>query len=78
MGYVTSLFARKVIAAAGDAVDGAAFLREAGVDPDGAWDPKAMLLDTIYYDLLEREPPRVCRRPVSLSHAAMAALPLWA
>src|SRR6056297_3430137 len=54
MGYVTSLFARKVVAAAGGAVDGAALLRGAGVDPDGPWDPKAMLLDTVYYDLLER------------------------
>lgn len=54
MGYVTSLFVRKIVAAAGDAVDGAALLRGAGVDPDGPWDPKAMLLDTTYYDLLER------------------------
>src|SRR6056297_2314260 len=54
MGYVTSLFARKVVAAAGDAVDGAALLRGAGVDPDGPWDPKLMLVDTAYYNLLER------------------------
>lgn len=54
MGYVTSLFARKVVAAVGDAVDGAALLRGAGVDPDGPWDPKAMLPDRTYYDLLER------------------------
>src|SRR6056297_2087246 len=54
MGYVTSLFARKVIAAAGGAIDGAALLRGAGVDPDGPWDPKFMLPDTTYYDLLER------------------------
>jgi AraC-like DNA-binding protein len=54
MGYVTSLFARKVVAAAGDAVDGAALLRGAGVDPDAPWDPKAMLPDAVYYDLLER------------------------
>jgi AraC-like DNA-binding protein len=54
MGYVTSLFARKVVAAAGDAVDGAALLRGAGIDPDGPWDPKVMLADGAYYDLLER------------------------
>ena len=54
MGYVTSLFARKVVAAAGGAVDGAALLRDAGLDPEGPWDPKAMLPDGTYYDLLER------------------------
>ncbi|EAU42187.1 transcriptional regulator, AraC family protein [Fulvimarina pelagi HTCC2506] len=54
MGYVTSLFARKVVAAAGDAVDGAELLRSAGVDPDSSWDPKVMLPDGTYYDLLER------------------------
>nr|WP_234172602.1 AraC family transcriptional regulator [Ruegeria pomeroyi] len=54
MGYVTSLFARKVVAAAGDAIDGAAFLRGAGIDPEGAWDPKAMIPDGLYYGMLER------------------------
>lgn len=54
MGYVTSLFARKVVAAVGNAIDGAAFLRGAGIDPDGAWDPKVMIPDSAYYDLLER------------------------
>jgi AraC-like DNA-binding protein len=54
MGYVTSLFARKVVAAAGDAVDGAAILRGAGIDPDGPWEPKAMIPDGTYYDMLER------------------------
>ncbi len=53
MGYVTSLFARKMVAAAGDAIDGAAFLRSAGVDPEGAWDPKVMISDGVYYDMLE-------------------------
>lgn len=59
MGYVTSLFARKVVAAAGDVIDGAALLRGAGVDPDGPWDPKAMLPDTTYYDLLEQIAARI-------------------
>lgn len=54
MGYVTSLFARKMIAAAGAGVDAAALLRSAGLDPDGAWDPGIMVSDTAYYDLLER------------------------
>jgi hypothetical protein len=54
MGYVTSLFARKMVAAAGDAVDGPALLRGAGIDPDGPWDPKAMLPAATYYDLLEQ------------------------
>ncbi|WP_425071001.1 AraC family transcriptional regulator [Sagittula sp. S175] len=54
MGYVTSLFARKIIAAAGDAVDGAALLRGAGIDPEGPWDPKAMIPAVRYYDMLER------------------------
>jgi AraC-like DNA-binding protein len=54
MGYVTSLFARKIIAAAGDAIDGAALLRGAGIDPEGPWDPKAMIPAVTYYDLLER------------------------
>jgi AraC-like DNA-binding protein len=54
MGYVTSLFARKMVAAAGADVDARALLNSVGLDPDGAWDPKAMLLDTAYYNLLER------------------------
>ena len=59
MGQVTTLFARKVVAAAGDAVDGAALLRGAGVDPDSPWDPKAMLPASAYYDLLERIAARI-------------------
>jgi AraC-like DNA-binding protein len=54
MGYVTSLFARKIVAAAGDAIDGATILRGAGIDPDGPWDPKAMIPAATYYDMLER------------------------
>jgi AraC-like DNA-binding protein len=54
MGYVTSLFARRMIAAAGDAIDSAAFLRGAGLDPDAPWDPKAMIPAAAYYDMLER------------------------
>lgn len=54
MGYVTSLFARKMVASAGDAIDGAAVLRDAGIDPDAPWDPKAMIPAGAYYDMLER------------------------
>lgn len=53
MGHVTSLFARKMVAAAGEGIDGAAFLRGAGIDPGGAWDPKAMIPADAYYDMLE-------------------------
>ena len=54
MGYVTSLFARKMVAAAGNGIDAAALLRGAGIDPDGPWDPKAMIPAETYYDMLER------------------------
>ncbi|MDJ0931610.1 AraC family transcriptional regulator ligand-binding domain-containing protein [Breoghania sp.] len=57
MAYVTSLFARKMIAASGDAVDGAALLRAAGLDPEG--DPKVMIPETSYYDLLESIAERI-------------------
>lgn len=53
MGFVTSLFARKMVAGAGDAIDGRAILRGAGIDPDGPWDPKAMIPANAYYDMLE-------------------------
>lgn len=54
MGVITSLFARKMVAAAGDGIDQRAILQSVGLDPDGAWDPKVMLPDTVYYDMLER------------------------
>jgi AraC-like DNA-binding protein len=53
MGYVTSLFVRKMVAAAGPDVDAAALLTQAGLAPDDPWDPKLMVPDTRYYDLLE-------------------------
>ncbi len=34
-------------------MDGPALLQAAGLDPEGAWDPKVMIPDTAYYDLLE-------------------------
>lgn len=54
MGHVTSLFARKMVAAAGESIDASALLVSAGLDPDGPWDPKVMIPATIYYELLER------------------------
>lgn len=54
MGAITSLFVRKVVRAAGDAVDQAALLRSIGLDPDGSADVAEMVADTAYYDLLER------------------------
>ncbi|AHM04532.1 Transcriptional regulator, AraC family [Roseibacterium elongatum DSM 19469] len=53
MGYVTSLFARKMVAAAGDAVDGDGLLRSVGLDPQAAWDPRQMIPAAAYYDMLE-------------------------
>jgi len=54
MGHVTSLFARKMVAAAGESIDASALLVSAALDPDGQWDPKVMIPATIYYDMLER------------------------
>ena len=53
MGMITSLFARKIVAAAGPKIDASALLSQAGLDPDAAWDPKVMITDAVYYDLLE-------------------------
>lgn len=53
MGQVTSLFARKVVGVAGDAIDARAVLASVGVDAAGAWDPKHMLDDDDYYDMIE-------------------------
>ena len=54
MGYVTSLFARKMVAAAGNCIDASETLANAGLDPEGPWDPKVMIPSTTYYDMLER------------------------
>jgi len=53
MGQVTSLFARKVVAVAGDAVDARAVLASVGLDIDGPVDPKHMLDDSEYYGMIE-------------------------
>ena len=54
MGAVTSLFVRKVVRAAGDAVDQDALLRSVGIEPDAEGDVAEMVSDRAYYDLLER------------------------
>jgi AraC-like DNA-binding protein len=54
MGAVTSLFVRKVVAAAGSDVDQAQMLRSVGIDADAPIDPKQMITDVAYYDLMER------------------------
>jgi len=53
MGAVTSLFARKMVAAAGPEVDAAAVLAMANLEPDQPIDPKVMVPDTVYYRMLE-------------------------
>lgn len=53
MGYVTSLFARKMVAAAGDGIDAMAMLASVGIDPEGPWDPKQMIPAELYYAMLE-------------------------
>lgn len=54
MGYVTSLFARKVVAAAGGGIDAAATLASVGIAPEAPWDPGQMIPAERYYDMLER------------------------
>lgn len=54
MGYITSLFARKMVAAAGSGIDQRATLEGAGIDPDAPWDPKVMIPAVTYYEMLER------------------------
>ena len=53
MGQVTSLFARKVVGAAGDAVNASAVLGSVGLDHSGPWDPKVMLDEDSYYGMIE-------------------------
>jgi len=43
-----------MVAAAGNGIDASDLLGGAGLDPEGPWDPKVMIPDTTYYDLLER------------------------
>ncbi|OOY06778.1 AraC family transcriptional regulator [Thioclava sp. F28-4] len=54
MGYVTSLFARKIVAAAGGGVDAAAMLGSVGIAPDDPWNAGRMVSAERYYDMLEK------------------------
>lgn len=59
MGQITSLFARKMVAAAGDAIDGRDALISVGLDPDARWNPKDMVSSDAYYAMLERMAERM-------------------
>lgn len=54
MGMITSLFARKMVAAADPSLDKSSLLAAIGLDPNGPGDPTEMIADTDYYALLER------------------------
>lgn len=54
MGAVTSLFVRKVVQTAGEAVDQDALLRSIGLNPEDETEVAQMVSDHAYYDLLER------------------------
>ncbi|MEL6960254.1 MAG: AraC family transcriptional regulator ligand-binding domain-containing protein [Pseudomonadota bacterium] len=70
MGQVTSLFARKVVGVAGDAVDAAAVLGSVGLDVDGPLDPKQMLEDEEYYGMIERMAEQMDITPLPLNVGA--------
>lgn len=53
MGQVTSLFARKVVGAAGDDIDARAVLAFVGLDLNAPWDPTHMLNEDDYYGMIE-------------------------
>ncbi|GGL81708.1 AraC family transcriptional regulator [Wenxinia marina] len=53
MGVVTSLFARRMVAAAGNRVDAAATLAAVGIDAGAPWDPRQMIPAEDYYRMLE-------------------------
>jgi AraC-like DNA-binding protein len=59
MGYVTSLFARKSVAAAGDGIDAAAVLAAVGIDHAAPCDPQQMIPAERYYALLESIAARI-------------------
>lgn len=54
MGFVTSIFPRRIVQAAGSAVDGDALLRSIGLDPNTPLDVSQMVADDAYYAFLER------------------------
>lgn len=70
MGVVTSLFARKLVGVAGDAVDRHEILGSVGLDPDGPWDPKHMLDEAAFYAMLELMAQRMDVTPLPLTVGA--------
>ena len=54
MGFVTAIFARRMIEAAGSEIDPRAAHRSIGLDPDGSMDVNERVGAEAYYDLLER------------------------
>ncbi|MDJ0974224.1 MAG: AraC family transcriptional regulator [Planctomycetota bacterium] len=54
MGFVTAIFARRMIQAAGEEIDPREALRSIGLDPDGPMDVNERVGAEAYYDLLER------------------------
>ena len=59
MGFVTAIFARRMVQAAGESVDRPAMLRSVGLEPDEPLDVTQMIADDAYYDLLERMAARM-------------------
>ena len=66
MGVVTSLFARKVVGVAGNAIDARDVLESVGLDPDGPWDPKHMLDEDAFYGMIERMAGQMDATPLPL------------
>ena len=54
MGFVTAIFARRIIQAAGVEIDPREALRSIGLDPRGPMDVNERVGEEAYYDLLER------------------------
>jgi len=54
MGTITSLFVRKVVTAAGPKLHAADLLASVGLEADARTDPRVMISDSAYYDLIER------------------------
>lgn len=63
-----------MIAAAGPGVDQQGLLQSVGLDPDAESDPKAMLKDTVYYELLERIAQKIEVTDLSLKTGASMRL----
>lgn len=50
---MTSLFARKMVAAVGNGINPKTTLALTGIDHDAPWDPKVMITAIAYYEMLE-------------------------